>query len=84
MSGFWSTLPHCAVSGGQASEAVGCALCNSNGSIEASHGPGRTLRVGDDEYGGGALQDAAQAAVESLGVQSCKALVEDDEVGLLE
>ena len=40
--------------------------------------------MGNDEHRGGALQDTAQAAVEGLGVQRRKALVEDDEVGPLE
>ena len=45
---------------------------------------GRGLGVSDDEHGGGALQDAAQAAMQRLGIQGRKALVEDDELGLLE
>jgi hypothetical protein len=40
--------------------------------------------VSDNEHGGGTLQDAAQAALQGLGVQRRKALVEDDEVGALQ
>src|SRR5919109_1237854 len=45
---------------------------------------GRGSGVSDDEHGGGALQDTTQAAMQGLGVQGRKALVEDDEVGSLE
>ncbi len=44
---------------------------------------GRGLGVGDDEHGGGALQDAAEAALEGLGIQGRKALVEDYQLSLL-
>jgi hypothetical protein len=40
--------------------------------------------VSDDEQGGGSLQNTAQAALQGVGVQGRKALVEDDEVGTLE
>ena len=33
---------------------------------------------------GGTPQDTVEAALEGLGVEGCKALIEDDEVGLLE
>jgi hypothetical protein len=50
-----------------------------------AHAPVRHgLRVGDYQQGVGALQDAVQVAMQGLGVQGRKALVEDDEVGLLE
>jgi hypothetical protein len=45
---------------------------------------GRGLGMGDDERGGGTLQDTAQAALQGFRVQGRKALVEDDEVGVLE
>ncbi len=44
----------------------------------------RSLRVSDNEQGGGPVEDTAQRPLEVLGIERGKTLVEDDEVGALQ